>query len=103
VPETSYHYRIHAANTYGSLRHLAVADSTAALASYYRRVADGYTRNRKAPTPMNWPYVFDRFARQFGVYDAWQHEEHYRPHYAARLLAVHDATDDSREQDWLRH
>lgn len=100
VPETAYHYRIHTANTFGSLQHLAVADTAATLASYYRRVADGRTRNRKAPTPMNWPYVFDRFARQFGVYDAWQREMHYRPHYAVRQLTMYDAAGDSREQDW---
>jgi glycosyltransferase involved in cell wall biosynthesis len=102
VPETAYHYRIHTANTFGSLQYLAVADTTATLASYYRRVADGRVRNRKAPTPMNWPYIFERFARQFGVYEAWQQEAHYRPHYAVRQLATHDPTDDSRERDWLR-
>lgn len=102
VPETTYRYRIHTANTFGSLQHLAAADSAATLASYYRRVADGRTPNRKAPTPMNWPYVFDVIARQFGVYDAWQQEAHTRPYYAARQLAMHDASGDSREQDWLR-
>jgi glycosyltransferase involved in cell wall biosynthesis len=100
VPETTYHYRIHTANTFGSLEHLAATDTASALASYYRRVADGNTRNRKAPTPMNWPYVFDMVARQFGVYDAWQQETRYRPHYAMRQSALHDA--DSSEQDWLR-
>lgn len=102
VGETAYHYRMHSANTFDSLQHLAVADTAATLASYYKRVADGRTRNRKAPTPMNWPYVFDRFARQFGVYDAWQREAHYRPHYAVRQLTMHDAAGDSREEDWLR-
>jgi hypothetical protein len=50
---------------------------------------------------MNWPYIFERFARQFGVYDAWQQEAHYRPGYAARQLTMHDASGESPEQDWL--
>ena len=102
VPETTYRYRIHTANTFGSLQHVAAADSAATLASYYRRVADGRTRNRMAPTPMNWPYVFDMIARQFGVYDAWQQEAHTRPYYAVRHSAMHDTAGDGREQDRLR-
>jgi glycosyltransferase involved in cell wall biosynthesis len=102
VLETAYRYRIHTANTFGSLQHLAEADSAATLASYYRRVANARTKNRMAPTPANWPYVFDMIARQFGVYDAWQQEAHYRPHYAARQLAIYGAAGNPNESDELQ-
>jgi len=84
VPETSYKYRIHGANTFTGLQKLAEEDTSATLASYYVRVASGRIRNRKAPTPSNWPYVFDMIAREFGVYDAWINESSYRPRYALR-------------------
>jgi glycosyltransferase involved in cell wall biosynthesis len=89
VPETSYKYRIHGANTFSDLEHLADDDTAAVLASYYRLVASGQVRNSQAPTPGNWPYVFEMIARQLGVYDAWLREASYRPHYALRQATLH--------------
>ena len=84
VPETSYKYRIHAANSFSILRNVADEDTAATLASYYQRIASGRVRNTKAPTPNNWPFVFDMVAREFGVYDAWIKESSYCPRYASR-------------------
>jgi glycosyltransferase involved in cell wall biosynthesis len=89
VPETAYKYRIHATNTFGTLQHLAADDTAETLSSYYRRVLNGHVRNPQAPTPENWPYVFDMIARRFGVYDAWLQEARYYPQYASRQSATH--------------
>jgi glycosyltransferase involved in cell wall biosynthesis len=96
VPETAYKYRIHAANTFASLQHLAAADTAAALASYFQRVANGRVLNTTAPTPQNWPHVFEMITRQFGVHDAWLREAHNRPRYASRQAALHGAVS----HDW---
>ena len=55
VAETAYRYRIHGANAFSSLQHLAADDTEATLGSYYRRIASGSIKNRTAPTPENWP------------------------------------------------
>jgi glycosyltransferase involved in cell wall biosynthesis len=84
IPDTAYKYRIHDGNTFGRLQHLAADDSTAALGSYYRRIVSSRVRNRTAPTPTNWPYVFEMIARQFAVYDLWLREANCVPRYALR-------------------
>lgn len=89
VPQTAYRYRIHAGNTSKRVQHLAARETAATLSSYYRRVATGRVRNGMAPTPKNWPYVFDMFAQQFGVYDAWVQEDRCHAGYALRATG-HD-------------
>jgi glycosyltransferase involved in cell wall biosynthesis len=88
VPETAYRYRIHGANAFSSLQHLAADDTEATLGSYYRRIASRSVKNPLAPTPANWPYVFDMIARQLGVYDGWLREAKYSPRYASHLSAL---------------
>jgi glycosyltransferase involved in cell wall biosynthesis len=96
VAETFYRYRIHGGNSFAKLQELAVADTNAVLSSYYGRVVRGLVRNTRAPTPGNWPYVFEMFARMFGVYDAWLREASYLPQYARRQTLLHGTfvTDD---------
>lgn len=81
VAETAYRYRIHGTNAFSSLQHLAADDTEVTLGSYYRRIASGSVKNPMAPTPANWPYVFDMIARHFGVYDYWLSETSCGPYY----------------------
>jgi glycosyltransferase involved in cell wall biosynthesis len=84
VPETTYRYRIHETNSFSVLQDIAAQETTRTLTSYYRRVLDNKVRNASAPTPVNWPYVFEMIARFFGAYDAWVQEASYRPKYTQR-------------------
>jgi glycosyltransferase involved in cell wall biosynthesis len=95
VPETAYRYRIHGANAFSNLQHLATDDTEASLGSYYRRIASRRVSNPMAPTPANWPYVFDMIARQFGVYDAWLREAECSPRYASRLSEISEEVSGS--------
>jgi glycosyltransferase involved in cell wall biosynthesis len=82
IPETKYGYRIHPANTFRSLQNTAHEESAQTLRSYFRCIATGRPTNCEAPTPQNWPHVFEMIARQFEVYDIWRQEASYHPSYS---------------------
>jgi glycosyltransferase involved in cell wall biosynthesis len=81
---TTYRYRIHSTNSFRSLQHVAHEEAAAVLSRYYKLVANGRVKNSMAPTPYNWPYVFEMIARQFQVYEAWLSEAAYSPRFAKR-------------------
>lgn len=71
VPQEAYLYRIHSANSFSTLGSVALEESERVLMDYFMRVASGQVQNKEAPTPFNWPFVFDIIARRFEVYDTW--------------------------------
>jgi glycosyltransferase involved in cell wall biosynthesis len=81
--QTAYLYRLHDGNTFNDLQHLAAQDTAAALGGYFQRITRGRVSNPIAPTPENWPYVFEMIVRQFGVYEAWRQVARSRIRYAS--------------------
>jgi glycosyltransferase involved in cell wall biosynthesis len=87
VQDTCYMYRIHSSNTFNRLKNVAMGESAAVLAGFFRRISCGYVKNPYAPTPNNWPHVFEMLLKQFEIYDAWVEETKRPSLYARRQLA----------------
>jgi glycosyltransferase involved in cell wall biosynthesis len=73
IPEPLYDYRLHGSNTqFGTEAHRGNVESEVALMRYFALVKSGQVRNRLAPTPANWPGVFEHYLRVWGMEDLWK-------------------------------
>ena len=77
VSDALYAYRIHPTNTFPDLRHLAESVTREVILTYREQVRRGRTPNVLAPSPLNWPYVFEHFIRRYGFAELWS--ERFRP------------------------
>jgi glycosyltransferase involved in cell wall biosynthesis len=71
VDEYLYRYRIHESNAHAALDHVAREETQAVLADYYRRCLAGAAANPLAPTPANWPGVFEHYIEFFELEFLW--------------------------------
>ncbi|PWB82453.1 MAG: glycosyltransferase family 2 protein, partial [Methylocystaceae bacterium] len=58
IEEPLYRYRLHDRNSFRSLAGVAEVESEIVLRRYYLGILLGKVRNRRAPSPHNWPGVF---------------------------------------------
>lgn len=72
VDEPLYRYRLHGGNSFRSLSDIAEAESEVVLRRYFLKILLGEVTNRKAPSPYNWPGVFEAIAKHFEVFDLWR-------------------------------
>lgn len=61
IDRSSYFYRIHRGNTYGSLQDIAMSETMDILWDYLVTVEREDLPNYCAPSERNWPYYFDYF------------------------------------------
>ncbi len=66
VMEPLYGYRLHGANSFSDLAHLAGVEREVVLRRFFRRGLLGGSRNPLAPTRANWPGYFDVFIEECG-------------------------------------
>ena len=71
VPESGYNYRVHGANSFRSLEHVAASESEIVYRNYFDHVTMNRHTNRKAPGPVSWPGVFESFMETYGLWAHW--------------------------------
>lgn len=72
IDEPLYQYRFHPGNSFKSLSEVALVESEIVLHRYFQRVLSGTIENSNAPTPRNWPGVFEVIAENFEVLALWK-------------------------------
>lgn len=72
VNQDLYYYRFHGTNTFSSVQHLAIQESSSILRHYFNRVSLATTKNTLAPSSFNWPHYFEMFL------NLWNKGELYR-------------------------
>lgn len=71
VREPLYDYRIHGGNTFRALDDVAEKETRAVLTRYFETVRGGRVENHLAPTPENWPGVFEYVMTRQGFWRYW--------------------------------
>jgi glycosyltransferase involved in cell wall biosynthesis len=71
VDEYLYEYRFHETNSYAVLDDVARRETDAVLADHYVRCLEGAAVNDRAPTPVNWPGVFEHYIDFFELEGLW--------------------------------
>ena len=66
-----YEYRVHETNSFRSLRSKATEETEAVLTAYFSAVQAGRIENSMAPSPENWPGVFELMIEKLGVERYW--------------------------------
>lgn len=64
VQNPLYFYRIHSTNSFRSLGAVRDLELDAIFQDFSHRIRFQSVRNNRAPTPENWPYVFDMFVSE---------------------------------------
>jgi hypothetical protein len=71
VARPLYRYRLHRQNSYKNLEGVAEAETQAVLGGYFSSVRTGAPRNPIAPSPAQWPGVFDHVMDRHGFWRHW--------------------------------
>jgi glycosyltransferase involved in cell wall biosynthesis len=71
VPRVAYEYRLHAANGFRSLQHVAREDSEHVFRRYFSRIVREQYENPIAPGPRTWPGVFEVWLQGMGLMPCW--------------------------------
>jgi GT2 family glycosyltransferase len=71
VDEYLYFYRFHESNSYASLDDVARRETDAVLERYYASCLGAPPANDRAPTPHNWPGVFEHYIDFFELEFLW--------------------------------
>jgi glycosyltransferase involved in cell wall biosynthesis len=74
VPDVSYRYRVHGSNTFRSLGGVAMTESATVYRAYFDRLLLGKPKNLLAPSPDNWPGVFQTIMSAYGLWQFWSGE-----------------------------
>jgi len=69
--EYLYFYRFHASNSFAALNDVARQETETVLANYYARCLSIAAANDRAPTPHNWPGVFEHYIEFFELEHLW--------------------------------
>jgi len=72
LPEPLYHYRLHPSNTFGRVDQRSAVEREVCVGRYFQRVATATLRNPLAPSPENWPGLFEHFVWRWGWLPLWQ-------------------------------
>lgn len=76
VPERLYRYRVHLANTFTAVAARSQIETEICLSRYLSIIAAGRTRNPNAPSPLNWPGIFEDHLLRGGLDDLWNRTAH---------------------------
>jgi glycosyltransferase involved in cell wall biosynthesis len=71
VARPLYRYRLHRQNSYKNLEGVAEAETQVVLGGYFSSVRTGALRNPIAPSPAQWPGVFDHVMDRHGFWRHW--------------------------------
>lgn len=83
VTGTSYLYRLHGSNSFRDLGPVAISETATVLGNYFEAIMARRVTNSIAPTPYNWPGVFEMHVEEFELTTLWSEIGH-RPAYARR-------------------
>ncbi|CAO3383425.1 glycosyltransferase family 2 protein [Azospirillum argentinense] len=72
VDQVLYGYRLHGGNSFRELSDRAAIESEIVLTRYFKGIRAHRTQNRFAPTPYNWPHVFEAATALFEVDGIWK-------------------------------
>jgi glycosyltransferase involved in cell wall biosynthesis len=72
VPENLYFYRMHETNSFTQLGDVAAIETELSLGRYFQEVLSETITNTLAPSPSNWPGLFELYLSYFGVDVFWQ-------------------------------
>lgn len=67
VAQDLYRYRLHAANSFNDLASVADAETAYCLEGHFRRVMGARPPNALAPSPQNWPTLFEPLVNEMGI------------------------------------
>lgn len=71
VDEYLYEYRFHETNSFAALDEVARRETEAVLEGHYLRCLEGAAANDRAPTPANWPGIFEHYIDFFELEGLW--------------------------------
>ena len=71
LPQPLYRYRLHGSNSFLDLGGVAEEETRAVLTGYFEDVQAGRVSNPLAPSPSNWPGVFEYVMTQQGFWRYW--------------------------------
>jgi glycosyltransferase involved in cell wall biosynthesis len=71
VPKVAYEYRLHTANGFRALQHVAREESESVFRRYFSRILREDYENPIAPGPRTWPGVFDMWLQATGLAPFW--------------------------------
>jgi hypothetical protein len=74
VDEALYDYRLHAANAFRGIQHLAEAETEVVLRRFFKAILTSSVRNLLCPTPERAPGYFEYFIRSAGYDSFWARE-----------------------------
>lgn len=84
VPEELYAYRIHTSNSYAKLAAIAEIETEVVFKRFFHRLLQGRVTNRCAPSPRNWPGVFEQCLENVGADSYWRDLVEPLPRYVRR-------------------
>lgn len=91
VNESLYRYRVHSTNSFKSLGSVGGIETDVALSRYFKKSLHRRSANKLAPTPYNWPGIFEQYLRLAGVYHIWERNNlGFRPD--SRTISAADIT-----------
>jgi hypothetical protein len=106
---------MHGSNSYAALEDVARRETEAVLRSHYERCLAGRAANDRAPTPYNWPGVFEHYIEFFELGALWERTRRERgvprrysvcdfgPPRLSRYSPVEDDEPGSSVRATLRH
>ena len=71
VEQALYEYRIHETNSFHGLSRVAVAETEAVLTAYFSQIQRGSFENALAPSPGNWPGLFESMLTALHLRKHW--------------------------------
>lgn len=72
VPEPLYDYRLHPENTFTAVADRGLLETAACLNRYFQTIARGPVPNPLAPSPHNWPFVFEHYLELWDLEPTWR-------------------------------
>lgn len=72
VPDPLYDYRLHPGNTFTAVADRSYLEGQFCLSRFFQAVAQGPVPNRLAPSPINWPVVFEHYLEIWEMEPMWR-------------------------------
>lgn len=71
IDDPLYEYRLHGGNSFRELSDVARHETEVVLTRYFKKILLRGADNQMAPSPQNWPHVFEQFLRLFELEGIW--------------------------------
>lgn len=72
VSEALYDYRLHSENTFTTVADRGRSETGVCLSRYFTTILRGKVPNELAPTPVNWPFLFEFYVEMWELLPLWQ-------------------------------